>query len=209
VRGPSFSFRLVAPLLFLLFLLFAPAQDAHADWIFSPFVGGTFGSATALPDLDQGVDSTQVVFGGSVGWLGTGLLGLEMDVGYSPRFFEQETDRLIASRNVTTVSVDVIVAAPASVTRESLRPYLVGGGSWIHAAIEEAQPLFPEIFGQARNSAGFNVGLGAIGLVTNRTGLRFEVRHFRSLERDENPFTAERQSLLRFWRATVGVLIRR
>lgn len=193
----------------LLFLLLAPGSRASADWIFSPFMGGTFGSATALPDLDQGVESTKVIFGGSAGWLGRGVFGVEVDVGYSPRFFEGDTDRLIASSTVATVSLDILLAAPVSVTRESLRPYLVGGASWLHTAIEEIEPLFPELFGRARNSAGFNVGVGAIGFVTRRTGVRFEVRQFRSFERDENPFTSERESLLRFWRATAGVVISR
>jgi hypothetical protein len=54
-----------------------------------------------------------------------------------------------------------------------------------------------------------NLGGGAIGFITARTGVRFEIRHFRSLEREENPFTSESASLLSFWRATVGVVIRR
>lgn len=192
-----------------LWLLLAVGSDARADWIVSPFVGATFASATALPDLDRGVESKQVIFGGSAGWLSSGILGLEVDFGYAPRFFESETDRLIASSTVATLSLDLMLAAPVSVTRESLRPYVVGGASWLHAAIEEVQPLFPEIFGRARNSLGFNVGAGAIGFITPRTGVRFEVRQFRSFERDENPFTRERESLLRFWRATAGVVISR
>jgi hypothetical protein len=54
-----------------------------------------------------------------------------------------------------------------------------------------------------------NVGGGAIGFLTPNTGVRFDLRHFRSLERDDNELTGERRSLLSYWRATVGVVIRR
>lgn len=184
--------------------------SAYADWLFSPFLGGTFAGKTALLDLEQGAGSTQVVFGGSAGWWGAGVLGVEADFGYVPRFFKRDNAAgLVADSNVATFGLDVVVATPVSVTRESLRPYLVGGLGWMHASIDESLNLFPELFGRARNSVGMNVGGGAIGYITPRAGVRFELRQFRSLERDENPFTGERVALLSFWRATVGVVIRR
>lgn len=194
----------------LVAALCGAATEAQADWHFTPFIGGTFGGQTALPDLEQGAGSAKTVFGGSAGWLSDGLLGIQADFGYTPRFFERDaTAGLLTGSNVLTFGADVIVAAPLSVTRESLRPYLVGGVGLIHAAIEEGQDLFPELFDRARDSVGINMGGGAIGFITPRTGLRFELRYFRSLERDANPFTGDRAALLKFWRATVGVVVRR
>jgi len=183
---------------------------AHADWIISPFLGATFAGTTALLDLDQGAGSTQVVFGGSAGWWTAGVLGVEGDFGYVPRFFKRDSPTgLVADSNVATLGLDVVVTTPVSITRESLRPYLVGGLGWMHASIDESLNLFPELFGRASNSVSLNLGGGAIGFFTPRTGVRFDLRQFRSLERDENPFTGERGPLLSFWRVTVGVVIRR
>jgi hypothetical protein len=197
-------------LLALVIAVSAVASPARADWLFAPFLGSTFGGSTALPDLEQGAGSAQLIFGGSAGWWSAGVFGIEGDFGYAPRFFERDdTAPLITSSNVATLSVDLVIATPVSVTRESLRPYLVGGLGWMHASIDESQNLFPEIFGRAQNSLGLNFGGGAVGFFTNRTGVRFELRHFRSLERDENPLTGERTSLLSFWRVTAGVVIRR
>ena len=93
-------------------------------------------------------------------------------------------------------------------TRDTLRPYLVGGLSWMHTSLDEGAEIFPDIFA-ARNSLALNLGGGAIGFITPDVGVRFDVRHFRSFEHGANPVTLENQSLLSFWRASVGVVIRR
>lgn len=191
-------------------LLMVSPRVAGADWIFAPFIGSTFAGSTALPDLEQGASSAQVIFGGSAGlWTG-GIFGVEGDFSYAPRFFETDnTGGIFTDSNVFTLGGNVVVATPVSVTRESLRPYVVAGLGWMHTSIDEVSIVLPEILGRARNSVAVNFGGGAIGFITPRTGIRFEVRHFRSLERDTDPFTLETQSLLSFWRATVGVVIRR
>jgi hypothetical protein len=193
-------------------LLVVSPHVAAADWLFAPFVGSAFAGSTALPDLEQGAGSAQLIFGGSVGWWSAGIFGVEGDFGYAPRFFESDNIAGIAGividSNAITLGGNVVVATPVSVTRESLRPYLVGGLGWMHTSIE-LQTVLPEFFGRARNSAALNFGGGAVGFISPRTGFRFELRHFRSLERDTDFFTGERESLLSFWRATVGVVIRR
>jgi hypothetical protein len=54
-----------------------------------------------------------------------------------------------------------------------------------------------------------NIGAGAIGLLSPRTGLRFELRHFRTFDREVNEASGETDAKLSFWRVTVGVVIRR
>lgn len=193
-----------------LLLMLSP-RAASADWIFAPFIGSTFAGATALPDLEQGASSSQLIFGGSAGLWTRGIFGVEGDFAYAPRYFETDnTGGIFINSNALTFSGNVVLATPVSVTRESLRPYLVGGLGWMRASIQEVGDSgLEDLLGRARNSVGVNIGGGAVGFVTPRTGFRFEVRHFRSLERDTDRFTGETQSLLSFWRATVGVVIRR
>jgi hypothetical protein len=181
---------------------------ACADWLFMPFVGGAFSGQSALPDIESASGSTQLILGGSVALLSDGLLGVEADIGYAPRFFEADNFAgNIVSSNAATVSGSVIVATPLSVSQYSLRPYLVGGLSLMHRSVDEGVPLLG-LSDDRENSIGFNVGGGAIGFLSPRTGVRFELRHFRSLEREEDRLTGDPTTLLSFWRATVGVVIR-
>jgi hypothetical protein len=182
---------------------------ARGDWLFTPFLGWTFAGSTAVPELEEGAAGTaHAVYGGSVGWWSPGVIGIEADFGYVPGFFERN-NLVVTSSHVATLSFDVVLATPVVITRESLRPYLVGGVGWMRASIDEIRDVFPEIYGRARNSLGVNVGGGAVGFITPRTGLRFELRQFRSLERFENPLDLERGSVVSFWRATVGVVLQR
>ena len=189
----------------LAVVLCSPPRDARADYLFVPFIGGAFAGNTAFLNLEQGAGSTQWIFGGSAGWLSSGVLGVEGDFSYAPRFFER--DNLageILSSNETTLSGSVIIAVPQSVTGYALRPYLVGGLGLMHSGITY---LFFDPVDD--NSLGLNIGGGAIGFLSPRTGVRFELRHFRTLEDATNPANGEVSTRLSFWRFTVGVVIRR
>jgi hypothetical protein len=192
----------------ILVLLFALSPSvASADWLFIPFIGGTFAGSTPIPDFEGGASSTQAVYGGSAGWWSQGIIGVETEFAYSPRFFETN-NRFVTDSNVITWGGNVVATMPLTVTRESLRPYLVGGLAWMHMSLNEGAEIFPEFFA-ARNSLAVNLGGGAVGFITPDVGVRFDLRHFRSFEHGANPVTLENESLLSFWRATVGVVIRR
>jgi hypothetical protein len=78
----------------------------------------------------------------------------------------------------------------------------------MHISLNESADVFPELF-SARNAVALHLGGGAVGLISPRTGFRFEIRQFRSLERERDLLTTETKSRLTFWRATVGVVVRR
>jgi hypothetical protein len=186
-------------------------REARADYLFVPLIGGTFAGRTAfLTGREQGAGSRHLTFGGSAGWLSSGILGIEGDFSYTPGLFQRDTEAaipgLIYDSTVITLGGSVIVAVPQRVTGYSLRPYVVGGLGLIHSNINY-DDVFPTA---ADNSLGFNVGGGAIGLLTPRTGVRFELRHFRTFEREVNEARLdELLPRLSFWRFTVGVVIRR
>lgn len=150
-------------------------------------------------------DRSQLLVGASVALLGSGMLGIETDFAYGPRFFESDNraGNVLSSR-VITWHGSVIAAPPLSVTRESLRPYLTGGLGLNHAGINDLSG----VFSVSDTSLAMNAGGGVIGLVSPRTGVRFEVRQFRSLQRDANALNAIRNPRLGFWRATIGVILR-
>jgi hypothetical protein len=202
--------------LLLAVVLCGSPREARADYLFVPFIGGAFAGKTSFYDAEQafgediegGSGSTQLIFGGSVGWLSQGIIGFEGDFSYGPRFFETDNEAgEIAASHLVTVSGSVIVAAPLRVTGYSLRPYLIGGLGLMHSGITYVTAsAFPPV---DDDSVGFNIGGGAIGFLSPRTGVRFELRHFRTFDREPNEVSAEVSSKLSFWRLTVGLVIRR
>jgi len=185
-------------------LMLLLASNAAADWLFTPFLGGTFASQIPIVNLEQSAGTTKVVVGGSTALLSDGIFGIEGDFGYSPRFFERSSQFLNAGSNVMTFLGNVVVALPLSVTRESLRPYAVGGIGLIHAA---AAALVVQELDIDRNLLGYDLGGGAIGMFDPNVGVRFDLRRFQTVHELENQLTQQR-SHLSFWRATVGVTIR-
>jgi hypothetical protein len=196
----------------LLVVLCGFPCESRADYLFIPFIGGTFASSTThLTGLEQtegGEGSQRVTFGGSAGWLSSALLGIEGEFAYTPGLFQRDPERippgLVYDSSLMTFTGSVIVAVPQSLTGYSLRPFVIGGLGVIHTSLN-----YDEVFDTVDdNSLGFNVGGGAIGFLTRRTGVRFELRHFRTFEREPSEFgdVAPRVS---FWRFAVGVVIRR
>ncbi len=188
---------------FLVFL-WAPPATASADWLITPFLGTSFASEATFLIFEEGA-GRRITLGASVSLLGDGIFGFEAEVAHTPRFFEgNDPLGLVLTSRVTTVSGSVIVAAPLALTRESLRPFLVGGLGLMQARSKHAAGLFPV----DENLLAVNIGVGAIGFVTERSGLRFDVRHFRAITGAGGPFARPGTSRLSFWRAAAGVAIR-
>jgi hypothetical protein len=190
-------------LLAFLFLCGSGAE-ARADFLITPFLGPVFGGNTTLLDLDVGAASSKHwTFGGNAAWLSDRILGVEADFSIVPGFFQNSggTGLVLGSR-VTTLMGNLIVAMPLSVSRDSLRPYVVGGLGLLHATTEDVLSL-----NESGDWLGLQIGGGAIGMITNRAGVRFDLRHLSALSRDTT-LRGERTSQLSFWRATVGVTLR-
>lgn len=178
--------------------------EARADFLITPFIGSAFGGNTTLLDLDIGAASSKHwTFGAGAAWLSDHVLGVEADFAMVPGFFQNsEGTGLVTGSRVTTLTGNVLAALPLSVSRESLRPYVTGGLGLIHATADDLIGL-----NESGDWLGLQIGGGAIGLITERAGVRFDLRHSRALSRDTT-LRGERTSKLSFWRASVGFTFR-
>lgn len=185
----------------LLFFL-VPAQG-WADWQVKPFAGVTFGGdTTLLTDLDQQAGHPKGLFGVSTQVSGE-VLGVEADVGRSPGFFTG--GQLVVSSSVTTITGNVVIAMPRHVARYSLRPYVVGGLGAMRIEITDFAAALPF----STTLATFDVGAGVTGFFTNRIGISWDVRYFRSFAGVDNHVgLSVGPEELSFWRASAGVAIR-
>ncbi len=185
-------------------LLTVGASPASADIFVSPFLGLKFKGDTNEIDLDNGASKAKPSVGISGVVVADKGLGLELELGYSPRFFERSTSSLVARSGVTTLSGNVILAAPLSITRESLRPYVVGGLGWMHASVKDKIAFSPV----SNDFLGLTLGVGAVGFIGDVTGLRFDLRYIKGISTGDVSNVSGEGARLSFWRATIGLVFR-
>lgn len=188
-------------------LMLAPANASAQSWFFSPFIGGNFGGSADFgdfPDADDEVER-RMDFGATLGW-NPSVVGFEIDLGYSPNFFQDTAgDRNFefGDSNVTTLMGNVLLSAKPGT---GFRPYLSTGLGLIRANVSSGSNLFNDL---STNDLGFNIGGGANAQFNDNIGIRGDVRYFRSLQDNEpdNEFDLSLGSF-DFWRGTVGLTFR-
>jgi hypothetical protein len=186
----------------------APGR-ASADWLFTPFVGATFnGSANfGAAGVDVKTDlERNLTYGASFGWMGNGVIGFEVDLGYSPNFFDTNAELdngfdLIGDGNVTTLMANLLVGAPLG----GVRPYASGGVGLIRTSVDGLGQFFDQL---NESDLGLNAGAGIMGFFGDNIGIRGDIRYFRSISDTDLGDLNLTLGDFDFWRGTVGVTFR-
>lgn len=199
-------------------VLLAAARPAAADWQFTPFFGWTFKGGTTLTQIEEAAHLVHWNLGGAVTVIGRGPFGAEGYFVYTPGFFSRG-DRpatappgfgLKASRSYALMG-NIVLAAPLGWNEYGLRPYVSGGLGLLHATQIDENAL--DVLTFRRNMAAYNIGGGAVGFLSDKTGVRFDVRHIRNLRNEEDPLaldpsTSSSQRRLHYWTAAIGVVFK-
>jgi hypothetical protein len=191
--------RIVA--LALTVLLFRPAP-ARAEWQLRPFLGVTFGGGTTFYDLEQAAGDPNPVIGFNSVLLGE-LIGIDADVGYAPGFFQSGGQHLVTRSSATTLTGNVVIALPRRLTEFTLRPYFVGGAGVLQAYINDSS----QILKVSSTLPAMDLGGGVTGFLSDRIGLSWDVRHFRSFGGKARGMSIGREQLS-FWRANMALVFR-
>ena len=186
-----------------LLVLFVPRQ-ATAEWHFTPMLGATFFGDTNLVDVDLATDKVHRNFGGAVALLGGGIFGGEGVVVWTPGFFTGERGLVRKSRSIAVMG-NAVLTTPRRWTEYSLRPFVSGGFGVLTASKTEVA----DVFSTNRNFPAFNVGGGAVGFLSKRTGIRFDFRYYSSLSRSDSGPVALDSFHLHYMTASVGLVLRR
>ncbi len=187
-----------------LLLTLSKAATASAEWFITPFIGMKFGGDTNFVDLERGASNAKLTIGVTAGLVSEGMLGVEADFGYSPRFFERSSGSLVARSQVLTLMGNLILTAPSGLTGYSLRPFVSGGGGLMHVGIDDVA----NVFDVDSDLFGVNIGGGATGGLSARTSVRFDLRYFKSITNEDQARVGFGSTSLSFWRAAVGLTIR-
>ena len=195
-------------------LIAAWPASVRAEWQFAPFVGFTFGGETNL-NLTALVDH-HWNFGGAVRLVGAGPFGLESLFVYVPGLFatprsdpfsDVPPSNAITQSHSLALMGNVVLTTPRAWSEYGLRPYVSGGLGLIRASHND-------LLSPARaNLTAYNVGGGAVGFLTDKVGLRFDLRFLRTLPpgEEQGPLqeTEDGQRVrLHYWTGTVGVVFK-
>lgn len=187
---------------------------AAAEWHITPMLGVTFAGKTTIFDPQIATGKRHKDIGGAVTLLGAGVLGVETVIVLTPGFFTTHVTPLtpntgtvdITSSRTVAIMGNAVLTTPRRWTEYGLRPFVSGGFGWLHATEKQKVEgvLIPH-----PGMAAFDVGGGAIGFLTKRTGVRFDLRYYRSIHGREDLSEVHPGPRLRFMTLSVGVVIRR
>lgn len=190
-----------------LALFLVPKPAAAQSWFVSPYIGGNFGGNADFGDFPNSNDEVEkrLDFGGTIGW-NPSVVGFEVDLGFSPNFFENTAgDRNFefGNNNVTTLMGNILFTVPPG---GGVHPYASAGLGLIRSSVQSASGLFDDL---STNDLGVNVGAGINGYFNSNVGLRADIRYFRALQDNEpdNDFSLSLGSF-DFWRGSVGLTFR-
>jgi hypothetical protein len=200
------------------FVLSGPAP-ARAEWQFSPFIGYTFKITTNLIDFDlsensEATDDPHLNFGGSVRLIGDSPIGVEAYYVHTPGVFDAKQfsinlPRVLESRTYAVMG-NVVLATPRYWNRYGLRPSLSGGIGLMHASLDDQSQVFPFTL----NLLAMNIGGGAVGFLSERIGVRLDLRYFRyiggvSAEDLDLPVTFGDSVRFRYWTIGFGMVVKK
>ena len=186
-----------------LVLTTAPGARA-ADRQIRPFVGVEFAGDTTIVDVEHAASNAHATLGINAARLGE-IVGFDVDAAWTPGFFENDA-HLVLGSSVSTVVGDVVIAAPRRLTEYSLRLYFVAGGGIMRVTKTESIPALSV----SDTLPTWDAGIGALGFVTNRVGLSWEVRRFQSFgaSKQLTGVTVGGPERLSFWRASMAAVFR-
>jgi hypothetical protein len=187
-------------------MIFAMPSTARAEGFISPWIGVNFGANPfeSLPNTSF-ADGGRKSFGVTGGYMGGGIIGGEVDFGYSPSYFGDKSD--FGSNNVLTTMGNVIVGIPIGGTRGAgVRPYAVGGIGLIRTSYGG----LTNFNAVSNNDFGYDLGAGVMGYFNSHFGLRGDIRYFRTLQDHSSIANGVNIDLggFHFWRASLGIVIK-
>jgi len=180
-----------------LALVLAPAA-ADAEGYFSPWASTQAGSSFNNGRAGLGFDA---------GGMGAGIIGGEVDFGWSPSFFGTQND--FGNNSVINLMGNLIVGVPIGGTRGAgVRPFATAGLGLLRTQIDGGTIANVR---SSNNELGWNVGAGVMGYFSDHFGLRGDIKYLRGFEDLNTGNTVidlNGNNQLHFWRADIGVVIR-
>jgi outer membrane protein with beta-barrel domain len=186
-------------------LVLSPVQ-ARAEGYISPWVATNAGTGFNGSNLGNSFNNGRVGVGTQVGAMGKGIIGAELDLGWSPSFFGTTND--FGNNSVMNVMGNLIVGVPVGGTRGGgVRPYVTAGLGLLRTQIDGGTIA---TVSSSNNDLGWNAGGGVMGFFSDHFGVRGDVRYLRNIQNNSTSVTDINfdPGNFHFWRASIGVVLR-
>jgi opacity protein-like surface antigen len=192
--------RKICLLAAMIVAVLGSARPARADGFIIPFVGADFSGDSGSCRTITPCSPKQLVYGGDVGFMVGGLLGVEGDFAYAPHFFGEGSG--LSDNYVATAMVNARVGIPAG----PVRPYVVGGIGVIHTDVSQSTVgLYNAI---TNNDIAFDVGGGLMVFFGAHVGVQGDVRYMRTFNKLSITPLDLNNAALEFGRGTIGLVLR-
>ena len=186
----------------LVAILLAPVP-ARADTLFIPFFGVNLGGDSGKK-FSEAFDTSQFNWGASLTFMGGGVFGVEGDFGFSPDFYGK-TD--VGGSNVLTATGNLIIGVPFGGQHGfGIRPYGLAGAGLLKSKSDFGTGI-AEI---DENDLTWSAGGGVLLFFGTRTGIRFDIRYFKTFNDLEilGAPMAQSPGKVDFTRASLGFVLR-
>lgn len=188
--------------LILLSCVMAPAT-ARADGMLVPFAGVNFGGNSGT-ELSDAIDAERFTWGGSLAYMGAGVLGLEADIAHTPDFFGKSD---LGGSSLLTATGNLLFGIPIGGQRGvGFRPYALVGLGVIRSQVD----VLGDVLRLDNSELAWDFGGGAMLFFGTHVGVRLDLRYFRTfgdVDFDVVDVLAGSQSL-DFARGSAGLILR-
>ncbi len=183
------------PVWLALAITLGSAAAAHAQGFVSPLVGFDFGGDASCPNV-TGCADKKLNAGVALGTMGT-IFGFEEEVAYAKDFFGTAPG---LSSSVLSVMSNVMLVPRIG----PVRPYVLTGLGLLKTHVE----LTPSsLLTSDNNNFGWDIGGGAMALVSPHVGVRGDIRYFHAFQNLDAPGFSVHNQRLDFGRASAALML--
>ena len=160
-------------------LAVAPAP-ARADGYIAPFIGANFGGDIGQPLNVSLKDRNHLTYGATLGFMGGGVFGVELDFSYTNNFYPT-TITPEGSNHLWTLMPAIVLGVPLGGQKGfGVRPFALAG-----VGLVKRDADFGSLSSVAKNDLAYALGGGVMVFFNDHVGVRGEYRYTRNFSVDD------------------------
>jgi len=184
--------------------LAALPSSARADGYFVPFIGANFGGDVGRPLNTAVRDRNRAAIGATIGGMGGGVFGVELDISYTRNFYPPPTAG--DDGNLVTFMPALVLGVPlGGQDGPGIRPFVLAGAGLVRRNFD-----VNSLTSVSQNDLAYTLGGGVMGFFADHIGIRGDIRYIRNFRVDDIGLTGVdfERGTFNFSRASAGVVFR-